>query len=343
MDAVLIAARLILAGVFAFAALAKLRDPAGTREALAAFRVPARLRHPLSLALPVVELAVAVLLVPTGTARAAALAAAVLLVAFTVGLISVLARGEEVECNCLGSISRRPVGRLAVARNVALLALAGLVALASSAPPAVAWIGGLSSAEAVGVVVALALALACALNFAFAWQLMKQNGRLRAELAGLQAEPPQSAGEAPAPGDPLPAFELPALTGGRLSLAQLLAQGRGATILFSDPGCSACDPLLPAIGRIQRDESVGPVVMIVNGDPEAAGAKAAEHGIDPVLLAEDFDLARSYGVPGIPALVRVGADGRLAERAIGAAESGELLAGIEGVPDLGEVLAGRRG
>jgi uncharacterized membrane protein YphA (DoxX/SURF4 family) len=48
----LLIARLLLAGVFLVAALAKLADLAGSRQALRDFGVPARLATPLGLLLP---------------------------------------------------------------------------------------------------------------------------------------------------------------------------------------------------------------------------------------------------------------------------------------------------
>jgi hypothetical protein len=343
MDALLLISRLLLAAVLVVAAAAKLRDLDGTRAALAGFRVPAALRHPVSLALPLVELTVAALLVPAATARVAAIGAAALLLVFTAGLVSVLARGEQIECNCLGSIGRRPVGPRTVARNLALLALAAVVALGGAGASATAWLGDLTTGEAVGLAIATVLAAFCVLNLAFAWQLMKQNGRLRVELETLRSDRAGGAGEGASIGDPAPGFELPALSGGIISLQHLLGPGRGLTIMFSDPACAACDPLLPALGRAQRDSAVDPVVMIVNGNADAARAKAAEHGIDPVLVQPDFELARAYGVPGIPAIVRVDAGGMIADRGVGAEESARMLAVIDDAPILGAVVAGGPG
>ena len=53
-----------------------------------------------------------------------AVAAIVLLVAFTVLLVRALARGVKAPCACFGSLRTRPVTWWSVARNVALLALA---------------------------------------------------------------------------------------------------------------------------------------------------------------------------------------------------------------------------
>jgi peroxiredoxin len=341
MDAVLLTSRLLLAIVFAVAAIAKLRDPAGTRATLARFGVPVRVRHSPTRALPAVELAIAVALVPASTAAWGALGAAIALAAFTLVLVRVLARGEDVACNCFGSIGSKPITRQTVLRNAFLLGLAGLVAAAGFDEPSrspFGWIGELEPAEAAGLGVAAALALACALNLAFSWQLMKQNGRLRAEIEGLRGGGASYRPPGASLGNRAPDFELPALDGGSVSLDCLLAGGRGLTVLFSDPHCSACDPLLPTVGRIQRDPAAAPAVVIVSGDREASRAKAGEHGLDPVLVEEQRVVARAYGVHGMPAVVRVDDEGRIAETSLGAEASANLLAGLESPAGLGAVL-----
>jgi hypothetical protein len=70
-----------------------------------------------------------VLLIPAATAPAAALAAAVLLALFSTAITRVLARGEEVDCNCFGVVSFRQVDRATLARDLALFALAAFVAI----------------------------------------------------------------------------------------------------------------------------------------------------------------------------------------------------------------------
>jgi uncharacterized membrane protein YphA (DoxX/SURF4 family) len=69
METALLIARLVLAGVFAVAGVAKLADLPGSRRAVAAFGVPRHLADPLGLLLPLAELAVAALLLPTAAAR----------------------------------------------------------------------------------------------------------------------------------------------------------------------------------------------------------------------------------------------------------------------------------
>jgi uncharacterized membrane protein YphA (DoxX/SURF4 family) len=80
-QAVLIA-RLVLIGVFGVAGVAKLLDRPGSRQALLDFGWPPRLASPVAVLLPLVELGVAALLVPSATARWGAGAAALLAAAF---------------------------------------------------------------------------------------------------------------------------------------------------------------------------------------------------------------------------------------------------------------------
>jgi uncharacterized membrane protein YphA (DoxX/SURF4 family) len=80
--------------------------------------------------LPWVEIGLGALLV-TGVWRpVVAMAAAVLLGAFTVLLVLRLVQGRRPPCACFGPWSTRPVGFGSVARNVVLIALALLAATA---------------------------------------------------------------------------------------------------------------------------------------------------------------------------------------------------------------------
>jgi uncharacterized membrane protein YphA (DoxX/SURF4 family) len=64
-DLALLAARLVLAAVFAVAGIAKLADRDGFRRAVEDFSVPAPLSRVVAVVLPVVELGVAIALVST--------------------------------------------------------------------------------------------------------------------------------------------------------------------------------------------------------------------------------------------------------------------------------------
>lgn len=344
---ILLVARLLLAVVFAAAGAAKLGRRTETESTLAAFGVAPLRRRPIALALPVVELVVAVALLPAASAPYAGVAAVLLLAIFSFEVARVLATGEQVDCNCFGSLGVDRITRWTLARNVALLVPALIVATAGwgdPGPSAVAWIGDLGTTGLVAVLAGLALVVAI-LAFALAWQLMRQNGRLLERLEALEG------GSAPAAssrharpqqaGKPVPAFSLPDLAGDTVSLADLLARGRELVLIFSDPGCHACNPLLPEIGRLQR-ASEGPLPVVMSlGEAEVNRVKAAEHELALVLLQEDFELARALGVTGMPAAVRVDREGRIAGEPV---EDSDRVAGLltelapAAMPDAAESL-----
>ena len=64
MEVALLVARLLLAGVFLVAGVAKLANRAGSRQAIVDFGLPARLATPLGIVLPLAELAGVPLLRP---------------------------------------------------------------------------------------------------------------------------------------------------------------------------------------------------------------------------------------------------------------------------------------
>jgi uncharacterized membrane protein YphA (DoxX/SURF4 family) len=118
-------AALVLALVFLVAGLAKLRSPIDTRRALGALGLPRP--DVLGVAVPVVELATALLLVldpVTGGASAVAL-----LAAFTTLLVGRLRAGHTEGCGCFGAWSTRPLSWADVVRNLALIAVGCIAVL----------------------------------------------------------------------------------------------------------------------------------------------------------------------------------------------------------------------
>src|SRR3954462_14745076 len=104
MDVILLLVRVFLAGVFAVAGLAKLADLPGSRRALADFGLGSTPAKPLGLLLPLAELAVAVMLLPSATAWWGGLGAFGLLLLFVTGIAANLARGRRPDCHCFGQI-----------------------------------------------------------------------------------------------------------------------------------------------------------------------------------------------------------------------------------------------
>lgn len=192
MSSVLLIARCVLALVFAIAAAGKLADLKGFRRTLVEFGVPAPFAGIGVVALPVVELAVAALLVPTATGRAAAGAALVLLLAFCLAVGRVLRRGERPDCGCLGRARASRVGPATLVRNAILGVLAALVLVGGAGAGMGAALDAVQRSP-----LAIGLAAAVAVQAWFSWHLLRQHGRLIARVRALEAR------TAPAPVRPL--------------------------------------------------------------------------------------------------------------------------------------------
>jgi uncharacterized membrane protein YphA (DoxX/SURF4 family) len=96
-------ARLLLAAVWAWAALAKISDPDAAVRAVRAYQLlPEALVRPVAWGLPFAELALAVLLAAGLATRLAAVCSAVLLGSFMVAIGSAWARGLQIDCGCFG-------------------------------------------------------------------------------------------------------------------------------------------------------------------------------------------------------------------------------------------------
>jgi uncharacterized membrane protein YphA (DoxX/SURF4 family) len=128
-SAVLLVLRLVLAAVFLVSGIAKLGSRDGSHAAAGALGVPPRVAAVVGSALPVVEIVLGALLIVTPSGRAAAGAAAVVLLAFSILIAVNLARGRRPVCHCFGAFSRSPISLLTLLRNVALFAAAVVVAL----------------------------------------------------------------------------------------------------------------------------------------------------------------------------------------------------------------------
>jgi hypothetical protein len=124
----------LLAGTFALlfasAALHKLLDPARFAAAFRAYELVPPALAQLSWLVPLLELAVALALLPAGSRNAAAAAGAMLLLAYAAAIAINLGRGRRnLDCGCGGPRERRPIGAWMVWRNLALAALLAAVRL----------------------------------------------------------------------------------------------------------------------------------------------------------------------------------------------------------------------
>ncbi len=341
MDIALLLARLLLALVFAVAAVAKLADRAGSRQAIADFGLPAALATPLAILLPLAELAVAATLIPTSTAWWGAMGALALLLLFVTGIAINLARGHKPDCHCFGQLYSAPAGWKTLVRNGALAAVAGFVVWqgyhGGAGPSVVSWLGGLSTSQFVALVVGLVVLGVLAAQWWLLVHLLRQNGRLLMRMEALEARlgvggtlPSQNGVAQPPAGLPIgasaPDFSLSGLYGETLTLESLRALDKPVMLFFTDPNCGPCNALLPEIGRWQQEHAEKLTVSLISrDDPEENRAKATEHGLQHVLLQEDWEVSEAYQAYGTPSAVLVQPDGIIGSPVVGGAEAVRAL------------------
>jgi uncharacterized membrane protein YphA (DoxX/SURF4 family) len=293
----LLAARLALAGTLLLAAVAKAADRLGFAATLTSFGVPERLAPLGALLLPAVEAAIAVLLVPGGTALVGARAAAALLLFFTAVVAATLLRGRRPACRCFGPLSDDAIGPATLARNLCLAGVAVFVWWTGPGPGPLVWWAELPAAGRRLAALAIPAALALAgLSLVVAGQrrrlqdLSVRLGRMERMHGPADGLPP---------GAPAPRFALPTLAGGPASLDDLVAGGGLLTLVFLTPGCKHCEGLKSDIALLQERIRIAVLTKRDESDPR---------GIAParVLLQEAWEVGERYRCEAVPSAVVVG-------------------------------------
>jgi thiol-disulfide isomerase/thioredoxin len=107
-----------------------------------------------------------------------------------------------------------------------------------------------------------------------------------------------------------PDFTVDLLTGGSVTLAQLLALAKPLVLLFTDPRCGPCYELLPDLGGWQREYGDRLSFALVSaGEPKTNMAMTAEYGIHPVLLQQEQELTEAFKLQQAPAALVILPDG----------------------------------
>jgi methylamine dehydrogenase accessory protein MauD len=141
------------------------------------------------------------------------------------------------------------------------------------------------------------------------------------ERLGIEGAAAQVAEGLPV-GSQAPAFELSGLYGETLTLEALRAPGRPVMLLFTDPGCGPCNALLPEIGRWQQEHAEELTLSLISrGTAEENRAKMTEHGLQHVLLQQDWEVYEAYQGTGTPSAVVVLPDGTIGSPVVGGAEA----------------------
>ena len=124
-----IALRLVVGGIFLWAGITKVIDPAGFATNVVNYRVlPDAFVNLLAVTLPWIEIIAGLLLVLGIWMRASALVIAVLTCVFLVAVGQAVARELNINCGCFGTMEGRKVGLALLAQDAALLVTAAWLA-----------------------------------------------------------------------------------------------------------------------------------------------------------------------------------------------------------------------
>jgi uncharacterized membrane protein YphA (DoxX/SURF4 family)/peroxiredoxin len=296
-------ARLLLCVVFGLSAWGKFTDRSGARKALAEFGVPARYVGVVAWALPLLEAALALGLLPSVMAPWAGLAGLLLLSVFTAAVVLLLGLGRRPACSCFGLASEDPIGGATIARNAALMVVAVVVVWGGLRRPQVP--GTLPTDHTIGLAVVAIIAAMLVWLIGQVRMLRRQVDRQALSTLGAEGMPA---------GSVAPEFELADSHGGTTGLQQLLARGTSVVLVFVHPGCDICAILAGELPRWQhrlRDRLT--IALIANGDVTENLAWGRERGIGkiPMLVQQGNEVALRYRVRGTPSAVLVDADGRI--------------------------------
>ena len=124
------------------------------------------------------------------------------------------------------------------------------------------------------------------------------------------------------PGEPAPAFELPRLAGGEVSLAD--QRGRVVLLNFWATWCKPCEDEMPAMQRLwERLRDRDFELLAVSVDDGREEVAAFQERLDlgfPILLDPGKDVARRYQSFRFPESWLVDREGRLVARFVGPRE-----------------------
>jgi peroxiredoxin/TRAP-type C4-dicarboxylate transport system permease small subunit len=332
-DITLLAVRLLLAAVFLLAGATKLVDPVGLRKALRDFGAQAALARPMVPLLPMLELAVAAALLPTGLAWYGAWGALALLTVFLIAVGIAMLRGRHPDCHCFGQLHSAPAGWSTLIRNTVLAACAAWMIWMGrrhAEPDLWAWLVSLDSRER-----RVAIVVACVAAFCFFYVLDRARPRnkstqspplpapedeevrevRKARPAPVSRKPPAPARIVPMGiglpiGTPAPEFELPTITGEKRTLRSLREGGNDLLLVFSSPFCDSCVALTAKLLRSMHEmEGLPSVVLLSCGTAQDNLAKMRGFEASRVLLQRDFEVSEAYDCCSTPSAVLVGADG----------------------------------
>jgi peroxiredoxin len=118
-------------------------------------------------------------------------------------------------------------------------------------------------------------------------------------------------------GEQAPEVKLEDLSGKQVSLREDF-KGEDTLVLFWNPGCGFCQQMLDDLKEWEQNPPEGaPKLLVVSAGSEEANRQMNLNS--PIVLDQQFNVGRSFGVGGTPSAVLVDTEGKIAsEVAVGA-------------------------
>ncbi|HQZ82915.1 MAG TPA: redoxin domain-containing protein, partial [Pyrinomonadaceae bacterium] len=314
MDLFILILRLIFAGVFATAAIAKASDIEGSRRSLKGYGIPESTTLVFSVWLIAVEFILSVGFVFVSTAWGAAVASVILLAVFTGVVTYQLLRGNRQNCHCFGQLMSEPTGSGAIVRNLVLLAGVAFLAYRGTAGQGAAY----SELSRIDVAIILEVAIFAAVLLCFVTlrrMILDAQVEFSVEHDHDHAEVERDAGaltDTLPIGAEAPRFTLRSTDGSEVSLQSLIDEDYPILLFFVGLSCTPCASMIEEFhiwqNELRQDFNV---VFLSGGDGAANEAKFGDAG-ELILVQENREVADAYFARWTPSLVVIGPSGKVA-------------------------------
>jgi peroxiredoxin len=340
MEVGLLLIRILLAGIFALAGVAKFLDLKGSRKAFMDFGIPPSLAMPGAIALSIIEIAIAAMLLSIDTSWYAAVGASFLLLLFIMQMLYQVIRGNAPDCHCFGQIHSEPVSPKSIVRNITFAVPAVCLAYQGSRNQGFSLLD--PRLDLMQLVFGTTLV---ALLFAVIFSLRKISQQQteimrRIEIMELVARDGAHVERddvvSPHEGLPIGAvvadFELPDLNGKIVSLDDIKSARKPVLFLYVSPSCSPCKVLVPEFETWQRDLADKlQILFLSRGTAEENIDKFGGDVEKTILLQKHREVADLFKAQWTPTAVLMDANGRISSHAAaGDTAIRELIEAIDG-------------
>ncbi|MBX3243567.1 MAG: redoxin domain-containing protein [Acidobacteria bacterium] len=313
--------RVTLAGIFAVASVGKLIDRKGSENAARDFGVPDGAVGVFAVALPLAEMAVAILLLFTETSWYAGVAGLIMLLSFTVGMIYQIVKGNAPDCHCFGQIHSEPVGKMSVVRNAVFAAIAGVVVYQGVSGQGLSLVTTPWEAAILVLLFLIACGMVGMVSLGLVSKSETDNLRRRIEVLELASgfESPETVREEVGDpnngipiGAPFPDFELEAANGKNLKFDHLLMEGKPMLFFFVSSDCGPCRILYPEMELWAEEFAETMSIWLITRGSLQDNLKKFDGKLQSnLLLQKDKELAMLARSPWTPTALFINADGRV--------------------------------